>query len=286
MTELNKILFSDFQNKTSGIDYSKLYPTYQTFIKPDRRQNEQPVENDRRSGIDRREDKDRFVLDTGVKKDIDKVKDVVISVSSVIPFIRKYEGIKSAFESGDVLKGCGKTFLQFITIRDDSSDIHTACEQITSHNFKAREWQRPFGFIRDSFLYDIKFFRQLRKYDKTLYDFDFSDKILTKLGAGKPIFEGERIKFTGSLPSKIVARTFTRIPLLSLLFLGLLEMPEIIKAKNKKEQVKKATINTIGAVCLSALFGAIGAMSLGMIGSLAGISLGLFVGNKLGNSGN
>lgn len=59
------------------IDVVKLYPQYN--ITNERRRNSIPVENDRRSGADRRSE-DRVKLDTGLTKDIFEIKNKVSQI--------------------------------------------------------------------------------------------------------------------------------------------------------------------------------------------------------------
>ena len=61
------------------LDYTKLYPQYKVIN--DRRQQNVPVENDRRSGVERRS-QDRVQLDTKLTRDIFEIR------SKVTPFQR------------------------------------------------------------------------------------------------------------------------------------------------------------------------------------------------------
>jgi hypothetical protein len=270
---------------------------YPIQIQPDRRQQALPVSfDDRRSGIDRRANT-RLALDSKLNQDINSVKNIFQDNQNnskqdlekeafyMVPFGRCFYSISDALANHESIKAIGKGFIQLINVKPDSRDIKDATVQVLNKDFKLYEHQKPFSFVHDTPLDDIPFIRKLGNYDKTLFQTKFGRSICIKLGAEAPEFSEEGIKLMGTLSSKIAGRALLRIPVLSLLFLGLLELPTILKAKDHGKQAVKSGINVTSIVSMGAVLGAIGAYA-GPIGSLIGLGLGTYYGNKLGNKAN
>ncbi|MDD3013928.1 MAG: hypothetical protein PHC34_09530 [Candidatus Gastranaerophilales bacterium] len=283
------------------MEVSKLYPQFQSN---DRRQQNTSVGEDKRSGIDR-----RINIDSNLRKDIKQVKDtfeafrtptykdnkddslnIESGALSTIPFIRRFVGVQNAIYNHEYFKGFGKALIQIINVKGDWGDIKKAFGEILKLDFKKHEYQRPFGFFRDTFLENIQVknpklnavIDKAYSLDKTLYDFIPVKKLLDKFGNKSPEYLGESVKNNGNIIVKVLGRSFMRIPILSSVFLGLFEIPAICKAENKNKQLIKSSISIISFISCGAILGAIGAYA-GAFGSLAGLGIGSYLGNKLAN---
>ncbi|MDD3012555.1 MAG: hypothetical protein PHC34_02500 [Candidatus Gastranaerophilales bacterium] len=275
------------------MEISKLYPQFSTS---DRRQQNVPVDNDRRSGMDR-----RVNVDNRLRQDIKQVKDtfeafrtpehkdtnndslknIEAGALSTIPFFRRFFGVSEAYSNHEYFKAIGKLFIQLTQFHGDIKDVKSACKQLISFDFSKTEAQKPWGFIIDTPLENKPVFRTLAKYDKTLYDVKIFSKLLEKIGAEEAEYlEDGLIKFNGTKISKITARAFTRIPIMSAVFLSLLELPTVIKSKDKFKQTEKAAFNVASTVLISAFIGA-GLAYFGVLPSLVGIFLGTCLASKL-----
>jgi len=285
-----------------NLEVAKLYPQFQSN---DRRQPNIFVGEDKHSGIDR-----RINIDSNLRQDIKQVKDtfeafrtseqkdnrddslknVESGALSAIPFVRRFAGVQDAVNNQEYFKGYGKAFIQIINVKGDWGDFKKAFNEIIRLDFKKHEYQRPFGFFRDTFLENLQVKNQklaavidkIYFLDKTIYDFIPIKNLLYKLGAKSPDYLGENIKINGNIISKIIGRALMRIPVLSLVFLGLLEIPAVCKAENKDKQFIKSSISIISFISCGAVLGAIGAYT-GAFGSLAGLGIGSCLGNKLAN---
>ena len=204
-----------------------------------------------------------------------------ICVISTCAFSRRYDTVVEAFKNKEYIKALGKGFIQILSVHEDWRDVKSAFKQLIQWDFKKNETQKPFAFIRDTFLYKYKpFYEFAEKYDKTLFDFKISKWLLKIIGLTKKERIDNSFKFYGNPFAKVTARAFTRIPVLSLGFLSLLEIPTIINKKDHIKQIKKSTVNVTSVIFTGAFIGAIGAY-LGPIGSLLGLGIGTYLGNKL-----
>jgi len=299
-----------YKNKILGIkdmDICKLYPQYNN--KEDRRQHNVPVEVDRRSNIDRRKQSSvsntsfERRIDVKLRNDILQVRDVFQSFQSsdnsnnntsysfkndlesgaenTIPYVRRLKGVNDAVEHHDYLKATGTTLLMLMNVKEDWRDL---LKIFKTPNIP-RDFQIPFSFTRGTPFEKINI---LKKYDKTVADTNMGGKILEKLGkrgyqwlltnpnSKSPLFA---FKADGTLTAKIATRTFMRIPILSFVFLSLLEMPSILKSENKAKQIIKSAVTVSSIVTGAAIAGAIGAY-LGPLGSLTGIGIGSYYAGK------
>jgi hypothetical protein len=258
---------------------------------PDRRQQNFVVDLDRRAGIDRRANT-RYALDSKLNQDINSVKNIFQDNQNdskqklteeafcMIPFSRSFFGISDALHNHETVKAIGKGLVQLVNVKPDSKDIKDATIQLLNKDFKLYEHQKPFSFIQGTYFDKIPILHKIGNYDITLYDTNWGSYICDKLGATRSEFIEESLKLNGTLASKIVGRALLRIPILSLVFLGLLEIPAILKADNHIKQAVKSGINIISIVSLGALLGAAGAY-LGPVGSLLGLGIGSYLGNKI-----
>lgn len=286
----------------------EVYKLYPQLNNSDRRQQNTTVYRDRRSGIDRRT---QFTSDPDIsdrrinpklRKDIEEVKDVFkafrpdknpdssfkqdaeIGAATSIPYVRRLKNANDAFEQHDYFKGLGIIFLQFINVKEDWRDI----TKIFKKPNTPYDYQIPFSFIRGTPLEKCEF---LDKFDKTLAETKSGKKFLKTVGTKKFLpFDtknynklGDSVyafKSEGNLLSKIVCRTLLRIPVLSFAFVAILEIPTILKSKKHFDQAKKSIVNVTLTVLVGALIGAIGAY-MGPLGSLVGLGIGSYLGNKI-----
>lgn len=281
------------------LEVLKLYPQFNN----DRRQQNIPIDKDRRSSLDRRVNinaelrqdlkqvKDTFEIfrnpkHTDSKKD--SFKNIEAGALSAIPFIRRFNGVQEAWQHGESFKSLGKAFIQIINVKGDWGDLKKAFKEIINLDFKKHEYQKPFGFFRDTYLENLQpknkklaaILDKAYEFDKTVFNFPIIQKLLAKLGGKPPEFIEDSIKMNGSLISKILGRAFLRVPVLSLIFIGALEIPAIYKAENKDKQFVKSTINIISFISCGAILGAVGAYA-GAFGSLVSLGVGSYLGNKL-----
>ena len=287
----------------------EVYRLYPQLNNSDRRQQNTSVSTERRSGIDRRT---QFASDSDyadrrinpkLRKDIEEVKDVFevfrpknitdssfkqdveVGAATSIPYVRRLKSANDAFERHDYFKALGIIFLQFINVKEDWRDITKIFQKPNTPH----DYQIPFSFIRGT---PLDKFDKLWKLDKTLYDTSLGNKILNKLGQlddplafktnlkdhfGMPVYA---LKINGTFKSQILGRMLMRMPILSLLFLSILEIPTILKSKNSLKQTAKSAINVTSIISGGALLGAIGAY-LGPLGSLIGLGIGSYYASKL-----
>ena len=284
------------------LEITRLYPQY-NYGSDDRRKNNAPVGFERRSGADRRTP-NRISFDSKLNQDIVEVKnifqsqqnndeseitppDAAVGMLNAIPYIRRFTGIEDAVVHQDYIKAVGKGFLQFINVRGDLNDLTSIFKESKHSN----EYQKPFSFISGTCFEGFDKVEGFYKYvDKTLFDISFVQKALHKIGLkeseeimsgfdkfGLPIISK---KMNGNLVSKILGRACLRIPVLSFAFLGLLEIPSIIKEKNHGKQAIKSLISVSSVISFGAILGAIGASIGGPLGSLVGLGIGSWLGNK------
>lgn len=276
----------------------------------DRRQQNIAVSDDRRTGIDRRTAVSNPFhmaerrIDPKLKADIQQMKDVFTKfrsddedktsfskefetgAASSIPYVRRLNSVNNAFNNHEYFKALGTTALLFLNVKEDWRDILKIFKKPTI----PRDYQIPFSFIRGTPLEKLE---ALEKFDKTLYETKIGKKILNFVGVNGYKFVHENItsnktpliaiKGTGNPFARIMARGFMRIPILSILFLSMLELPAIIHSKNKDKQTLKSATNVSSIIAFSALLGAIGASTIGPLGSLAGIGIGSYFAGKFVN---
>lgn len=286
----------------------EIYKLYPQLNNTDRRQQIAPVSAERRSGIDRRtqfasnSDYADKRINPKLKKDIEEVKDVFkafkpdkkfsssleqdieIGAATSIPYVRRFKGVNDAIEQHNYIKAIGTAVLMFMNVKEDWSDI----TKIFKKPNTPHDYQIPFSFIRGTPLEKCE---SLDKFDKTMADTKAGKKFIKTIGAKKFLsFDTENynklgdtvyaLKSEGNILSKVIYRTLLRIPVLSFAFVSMLEIPAIIKSKNHFDQTKKSTVNVVSTVFTGALLGAIGAYA-GPLGSLAGLGIGSYLGNKI-----
>lgn len=276
----------------------------------DRRQCNIPVENDRRSGMDRRE--------------IQQEHSSVFYALESVPTFRRLASLPEKIDNGDMLPAIGLAGLAAINFPEDMSDIKASVSQIRglvdkSHVHKnpynRRTHQHSFSFFRGTLIEEWlhKKIDNGNKFAKKLYEMDWNTLYETKFGKWvEKVFGIEQVDVqrvdaikdikgqkarsyqfkSEKLGGEITARAMKRIPLLSVIVLGVLEMPKIIKAglngenfvegvQSTAKQSVKSAINTTSTLAGIGYGGAIGAKYLGATGSIVGMGLGAILGSKL-----
>jgi len=265
--------------------------------KTDRRQNNMPVEFDRRSGTDRRNNFETLIQQN-VNDKLDtfayfrQQQPICVSPISIIQPIDKVEDIQDCIKEKNYFKAFGvglflinsfgKDVLELKSFRDGFINI------IKNRKFVREDCEIPHSFASGTEIIKIEHFEILRKIDKTLFDLTFGKLILKKLGMtkrdklhtglfyknGKPIY---KFKIIGNKYVEIIGRAFLRTPVLGIAILSLLEAPSIFnKKKHRKEQIIKSTISVASITAGGAILGAIGAYypPFGFIGAGLGSYLG------------
>lgn len=273
----------------------------------DRRQNNVPVEVDRRSGQDRRNTN----LDA-----------TMFTALETIPMFRRANSIPDKMQQGDGATALGMASLALINFPEDCRDLRSAARQIQCLMTKEKydlaydyiKCQHPFSFFRGTFL---KYFANPKKClfpklaekifhsDKTLAQTIFGEKILSLLKVKRidaietkihainstkecPMFVSANI-YDGKTFGKLTARALERTTIWGIGAMTLLELPRIIhainqsegidkKAKNGSKQVLKSIINVASITAGIGYMGAIGSRFGGPAGSLIGMGAGAILG--------
>lgn len=251
----------------------------------DRRQNNVVVENDQRSGVDRRENPSLFYA------------------LEAVPTFRRTLSIPDKIENGEIAAAFGMASLALINIPEDLRDVKGAFNQLKGANalYDYKNYQHNFSFFKgtaiEKWLYkqidaNKKWAVWLSENDKTLADTKFGNKILGFLGSKEvdiietsiTNYKGEQalaVKYGGSKFAQLTGRALRRTTKLGVIALALLEVPKIIKSEDKIEQTAKSTVNVVSITAGIGYGGAIGAKYGGATGSLIGMGLGAILGNKL-----
>lgn len=252
--------------------------------KTDRRQNNIAIENDRRSGLDRRENPSLFyALET-------------------VPTFRRVASITNKLYNDDKIGALGSIGLALINLPEDLRDVKGSLKQLTGakpkYNYK--EYQHNFSFFRGTLIEDWlhkqadkgkKWANWLIENDQSLADTKFGEKILNTVKAEEYHIVETQIKdidglsilatsYKGNKFAQLTARAFKRMTLLGLLVMGLFELPKIFKSDKKVKQIAKSAINVATITAGIGYGGAIGSKCKGPIGSLIGMGLGAIVANK------
>jgi len=172
-------------------DILKLYNIKQA----DRRQSSFPIENDRRSVIDRRSStrniNPQIIEDIGLikrtlklpsQKDKNVDRNVVFSALETIAPVRRFEGVSDNIKDSNYTKAAGLLGLAVVNLPEDTRDLKYAIKEIAGTGIQKcdpKEFQAEFSFIRGTFLESLinkfgKFGAKLHDFDKSLYN--------TKLG--------------------------------------------------------------------------------------------------------
>ena len=247
-------------------------------------------------------------------------------VSSVAP-ARRLCDIPSMVKSGDTLAAAGLAGLTIVSLPEDCRDLraaynHSSCvlrRKRLSVPYNYHKYQHDFSFFRGTLLHEAmkrvksekgkKIVDKLYKADVTLYNTKFGKWVQKILGIenGKPVkskiknLYGEEISVQKIITKndflglkELTGRALKRTSILGLAFMGILELPKIIKSAskgdNKKEKIKslgtqlgKSTLNVASVTAGMGYLGAIGAKKYGAFGSLVGMGLGVIFGAKFSN---
>lgn len=242
-------------------------------------------------------------------------------VNSVAP-ARRIAGIPDMLKNGDTFGAVGIAALTLVNLPEDCRDLkaaykHSACALTRKNIPKAydyKKYQHDFSFFRGTLLHEwlkkIKSVKgkrvvnRLYNADKTLYNTKFGQWIQKTLGItdGVPLQSKVKDLWGNMLPvrsinvkndflglKELTGRALKRTTVLGLAFMGLLELPKIIKSlkkgDNAKEKTKsfavqsaKSAMNVISVSAGMGYIGALGAKHFGALGSLVGMGLGVIAG--------
>lgn len=247
-------------------------------------------------------------------------------VSSVAP-ARRLCDIPNMIKSGDTLAAAGLAGLTLVSLPEDCRDLraaynHSSCvlrRKRLSVPYNYHKYQHDFSFFRGTLLHEgmkrIKSAKgkrivdKLYKADVTLYNTKFGKWIqkLLDIENGKPVksqiknLYGKEISVQKIIAKndflglkELTGRALKRTSLLGVAFMGVLELPKIIKSTfkgdDKKEkiqsfgaQLSKSALNVASVTAGMGYIGAIGAKKYGAFGSLVGMGLGVIFGAKFAN---
>lgn len=247
-------------------------------------------------------------------------------VSSVAP-ARRLCDIPNMIKSGDTLAAAGLAGLTLVSLPEDCRDLraaynHSSCvlrRKRLSVPYNYHKYQHDFSFFRGTLLHEgmkrIKSAKgkrivdKLYKADVTLYNTKFGKWIqkLLDIENGKPVksqiknLYGKEISVQKIIAKndflglkELTGRALKRTSLLGVAFMGVLELPKIIKSafkgNNKKEKIQsfstqfgKSSLNVASVTAGMGYIGAIGAKKYGAFGSLVGMGLGVIFGAKFAN---
>ena len=247
-------------------------------------------------------------------------------VSSVAP-ARRLCDIPNMIKSGDTLAAAGLAGLTLVSLPEDCRDLraaynHSSCvlrRKRLSVPYNYHKYQHDFSFFRGTLLHEgmkriksakgEKIVDKLYKADVTLYNTKFGKWVQKLLGLenGKPVkskiknLYGQEISVQKIIAKndflglkELTGRALKRTSLLGVAFMGVLELPKIIKSAfkgdDKKEkiqsfgvQLSKSALNVASVTAGMGYIGAIGAKKYGAFGSLVGMGLGVIFGAKFSN---
>lgn len=242
-------------------------------------------------------------------------------VNSVAPARRLYD-IPGMIKSGDTIAAAGLAGLTIVSLPEDCRDLkaaynHSACvlrKRKISAPYNYHKYQHDFSFFRGTLLHEVmkrvksdrgkKLVDKLYGADVTLYNTKFGKWIQSKLGItnGKSVKSLVKNLYGKEVPvqeivvkkdilglKELTGRAMKRTSLLGVVFMGLLELPKIIKSLSKGEdaqgkaksfakQTGKSSLNVLGVTVGMGYLGAIGAKKYGALGSLVGMGLGVIAG--------
>lgn len=256
------------------------------------------------------------------KKEEDDFNPVEKTVVSSVAPARRLCDIPDMVRSGDTIAAIGLAGLTVVSLPEDCRDLkaaynHSSCvlrKRRISAPYNYHKYQHDFSFFRGTLLHEAmkrvksergkKIVDNLYKADITLYNTKFGKWVQNILGIenGKNIkssiknLYGQEVSvqkinvkkdFLGL--KELTGRAMKRTSLLGLAFMGLLELPKIIKSitkgddaqektKSFAKQVGKSSLNVFGVTAGMGYIGAIGAKKYGALGSLIGMGLGVIAG--------
>ncbi len=256
------------------------------------------------------------------KKEEDDFNPVEKTVVSTVAPARRLCDIPDMVRSGDTIAAIGLAGLTVVSLPEDCRDLkaaynHSSCvlrKKRISAPYNYHKYQHDFSFFRGTLLHEAmkrvksergkKIVDNLYKSDITLYNTKFGKWVQNILGIenGKNIkssiknLYGQEVSVQKIIVKKdflglkeLTGRAMKRTSLLGLAFMGLLELPKIIKSitkgddaqektKSFAKQVGKSSLNVFGVTAGMGYIGAIGAKKYGALGSLIGMGLGVIAG--------
>ena len=256
------------------------------------------------------------------KKEEDDFNPVEKTVVSTVAPARRLCDIPDMVRSGDTIAAIGLAGLTVVSLPEDCRDLkaaynHSSCvlrKRRISAPYNYHKYQHDFSFFRGTLLHEAmkrvksergkKIVDNLYKSDITLYNTKFGKWVQNILGIenGKNIkssiknLYGQEVSVQKIIVKKdflglkeLTGRAMKRTSLLGLAFMGLLELPKIIKSitkgddaqektKSFAKQVGKSSLNVFGVTAGMGYIGAIGAKKYGALGSLIGMGLGVIAG--------
>ncbi len=242
-------------------------------------------------------------------------------VNSVAP-ARRIAGIPDMLKNGDTFGAAGIAALTLVNLPEDCRDLraaynHSVCALSRKSIPKAydyKKYQHDFSFFRGTLLHEWmkriksdrgkKIVNKIYSADKTLYNTKFGKWVQKILGIenGAPVSSGVKDLHGNMLPvrsiivkkdflglKELTGRALKRTTILGLGFMGLLELPKVIKSlkkgDNSKDKAKsfaiqtgKSTLNVLSVSAGMGYLGALGAKRFGALGSLIGMGLGVLAG--------
>ena len=256
------------------------------------------------------------------KKDDDDFNPVEKTVVNSVAPARRLCDIPNMVRSGDTIAAAGLAGLTIVSLPEDCRDLkaaynHSSCvlrKKRISAPYNYHKYQHDFSFFRGTLLHEAmkrvksergkKIVDKLYKSDVTLYNTKFGKWVQKVLGIenGKDVKSSVKNLYGKEIPvqkiivkndflglKELTGRAMKRTSLLGLAFMGVLELPKIIKSATKGEdvqeksksfakQVGKSSLNVLGVTAGMGYIGAIGAKKYGALGSLIGMGLGVIAG--------
>lgn len=242
-------------------------------------------------------------------------------VNSVAP-ARRIAGIPDMLKNGDTIGAVGIAALTLVNLPEDCRDLkaaynHSACalaRKTIPKPYDYKKFQHDFSFFRGTLLHEV--FKRIKSQkgkrivnkiygaDITLYNTKFGKWLQKILGIsnGNPVTSAVKDLHGNMLPvreiivkkdflglKELTGRALKRTTVLGLGFMGLLELPKIIKSlkkgDNSKDKAKstafqcgKSALNVLSVSAGMGYLGALGAKHFGALGSLVGMGLGVIAG--------
>lgn len=237
-----------------------------------------------------------------------------------IPMFRRLESIPDDINNGDGVTALGMASLALINLPEDCRDVIGAAKQVKSiftkekyvPNYDYKNFQHDFSFFRGTFLEKWldknanegkKWAQWLDKNDITIADTSLGQKIIDKVGAqeNKAVetaiknSKGEAVlafEYGGPKFAELTGRAMLRTTKLGVIALGILELPKILKAFSKgnnvadktgnvAKQTVKSAVNVASVTAGIAYCGAIGSKYGKGFGSIVGMGIGAILGSQL-----
>lgn len=257
--------------------------------------------------------KDVKDVQTGLVTQIDRLdRKAGEIILKALPPVRRIASLPEKLEADDLLPAAGLASLAIINLPEDCRDIAEAYHHVRGKapKYDHRQYQHDFSFFRGTLLEDYmkgvkgpkgqKTVANLYSMDRSLYNTSFGEKVRNWLGItdGKSLKINENMEVTGiaakSKFAELTGRAMKRTTVLGVTALALLELPKILKAtskgdditeqaENTAKQTAKSGANVASIVAGIGYGGAIGAKHFGAVGSLVGMGAGAVAGAFVSN---